>query len=104
MKLSPLRKNIFLAAIAIAAFASTVALSGYVQRNRISMPESYADEDLDLQGKKLKGYALGSEGLISDWYWMRSLQYIGDKIENSTEDTVNIDDLRTLNPRLLYPL
>ena len=34
---------------------------------------------------------------------MRSLQYIGDKLVSSTED-VRLDDLRYLNPRLLYPM
>jgi tetratricopeptide (TPR) repeat protein len=104
MNLSSFRQNLLLAAIATLAFASTVALSGYVGQSRISMPESYADEDLDLQGKKLKGFALGAEGLIADWYWMRSLQYIGNKIENAKEDTINLENLQTLNPRLLYPL
>jgi tetratricopeptide (TPR) repeat protein len=104
MKLSPLWQNLILASLAIVVFASAIALSGYIQQNRVSMPESYADEDLDLQGKKLKGFTLGFEGLMADWYWMRSLQYIGDKIENSREGTVNLDNLRSLNPRLLYPL
>jgi tetratricopeptide (TPR) repeat protein len=44
------------------------------------------------------------EGLMADWYWMRSLQYIGDKILKRKSDALNIDDLRDLNPRLLYPL
>ncbi len=44
------------------------------------LPENYADEDLTLQGAKLKGFSLGFEGLIADWYWMKSLQYLGDKV------------------------
>jgi hypothetical protein len=54
-------------------------LSRFVEANRPALPENYADEDLALQGARLKGYALGFEGLIADWYWMKSLQYIGDK-------------------------
>jgi tetratricopeptide (TPR) repeat protein len=104
MKISPLWRNLILGAVAVTAFGSTIALSEYIRQYRVSVPESYADEDLDLQGKKLKGFALGFEGLIADWYWMRSLQYIGDKIENSKEETINLDNLQTLNPRLLYPL
>jgi tetratricopeptide (TPR) repeat protein len=34
---------------------------------------------------------------------MRSLQYVGDKLVNSKSDVINIEDLRDLNPRLLYP-
>jgi tetratricopeptide (TPR) repeat protein len=104
MKSSISSHSLVLAIVAVAAFASVVTLSKYVERNRISVPESYSDEDLDLQGKKLKGFGLGFEGLIADWYWMRSLQYIGNKIEKSDTETINLDNLRTLNPRLLYPL
>ncbi len=68
------------------------------------MPEGFEDEDLALQGAKLKGYALGFEGLIADWYWMRSLQYIENKVVKSPDETLNIENLTALNPRLLYPL
>jgi tetratricopeptide (TPR) repeat protein len=95
--------GILLVAMA-AAFAAAISLGGYVEKHRVSLPESYADEDLDLQGRRLKGFALGFEGLLADWYWMRSLQYIGDKIVKSDQEVVSLDDLRPLNPRLLYPL
>ncbi|HEY2866333.1 MAG TPA: tetratricopeptide repeat protein [Pyrinomonadaceae bacterium] len=97
-------RNLALLAFTILAFVGTIALSDHIRSNRITVPESYSDEDLDLQGKRLKGYSLGAEGLIADWYWMRSLQYVGDKIVNAKEETINIDDLNSLNPRLLYPL
>jgi tetratricopeptide (TPR) repeat protein len=35
---------------------------------------------------------------------MRSLQYVGDKVIKSDEEVINLDNLRSLNPRLLYPL
>jgi|GEM_PF-6848412 len=89
---------------AMIAFIGTAVLSDHIQSHRITVPESYSDEDLDLQGKRLKGYSLGAEGLLADWYWMRSLQYVGDKIVRSTDTTINLDDLNSLNPRLLYPL
>lgn len=97
--------NFFLSLIAVAAGLIVVAmLSGYVNANRISMPESYADADLAVQGKRLKGWSLGAEGLISDWYWMWSLQYIGGKIVASRDEEINLEDLRSLNPKLLHPL
>ena len=97
-------RNLTVFAFVIAAFAGTVVLSDHIQSQRITVPESYSDEDLDLQGKRLKGYALGADGLLADWYWIRSLQYVGDKIVNSKDENINIDDLNSLNPRLLYPL
>lgn len=85
------------------ALAAVFALSGFLEKNRPQLPKSYEDSDLSMQGKRLKGYALGSEGLIADWYWILSLQYIGKKIVENQDTDINIDDLRSLNPRLLYP-
>ena len=100
-----MKKNAIIAAFVIVfGFAGVFLLSSYLEHNRITVSESYDDEDLAVQGKKLKGYALGAEGLIADWYWMRSLQYIGGKLLKRGIENVNIDDLTGLNPRLLYPL
>jgi tetratricopeptide (TPR) repeat protein len=68
------------------------------------MPETYMDEDLAFEGKRIKDFALGAEGLLADWYWMRSLQYIGDKLATSELEYIDLEDLKPLNPRLLYPL
>ncbi len=90
------------AVIIIAGFAAVIGLSGFLDRHRPELPSGYDDSDLSMNGSKLKGFALGFEGLMADWYWMRSLQYIGGKIVNSKAD-INLDDLRELNPRLLHP-
>jgi hypothetical protein len=42
-------------------------------------------------------------GLVADWYWMRSLQYLGGKIV-AEGDNFNFGDLGTLDLRLLPPL
>ncbi len=91
-------------AIIIFGFIAIFGLSNFLENNRLQLPESYTDQDLSLQGEKLKGWSLGFEGLLADWYWIRSLQYIGDKVSKSDVQTINIDDLRFLNPKLLYPM
>lgn len=94
----------FVFALFIAAgFTGVFGLSNYLERNRVSLPETYEDEDLSLQGKRLKGFALGAEGLMADWYWMQSLQYLGGKLVRRQTEFVDLSDLRPLNPRLLYP-
>jgi tetratricopeptide (TPR) repeat protein len=98
-----LRKIVLPAAVIVAGFAAVVPLSGYITIVRPQLPEAYEDTDLSVQGSHLKGFALGMEGLLADVYYMRSLQYIGEKILKSKVETINIDDLRDLNPRLLYP-
>ncbi len=87
----------------IAVFGIIYTLSNFIENRRVNLPEGYADSDLELQGKRLKGYALGAEGLLADWYWILSLQYLGNKISKSNADVINVEDLRSLNPRLLYP-
>ena len=91
------------AAIIVAGLAAAFALSGFIERARPAVNEVAGDEDLIMQGAKLKGFSFGFEGLIADWYWMRSLQYIGDKILKHEGEEIDINDLRPLDPRLLYP-
>lgn len=78
-------------------------LTGYAERQRPPLPANYEDEDLVLRGTHLKGFVFGAEGLVADWYWMNSLQYMGKKISTVGLDQLNLEDLSSLNPRLLYP-
>jgi hypothetical protein len=89
-------------AIVVGGFILIYLLQDNIDRHRTAMPDEWVDEDLSIRGGKMNGFAFGAEGLLADWYWMRSLQYIGHKLDTATGD-VNIDDLRPLNPRLLYP-
>lgn len=99
------RVNTFITvAIVLIGFAAVYGLSDLIEARRITLPESYSDSDLSFQGKRLNHWALGSEGLLADWYWMWSLQYLGDKIVKTDQKNLNLDDLSALNPRLLYPL
>lgn len=89
--------------IIIIGYLAIFGMSKYLDDSRPPLPEGYADQDLALQGARLKGYALGFEGLIADWYWMQSLQYVGNKILDNPDAKISLDDLNALNPRLLYP-
>ena len=60
------------------------------------------DEKLYLDGKTARRISLSFNGLAADWYWMRSLQYVGRKIINDRD--AQIDDLAALNLKLLAPL
>lgn len=96
-------KQIFSALWLVAAgFVLVFVLSNFLEKNRPALPPGFEDSDLAVQGARLKGFALGFEGLAADWYWMQSLQYIGGKLIK-TEGPINLDNLRPLNPRLLYP-
>lgn len=96
-------KIITAAAIIVFGFAAIFALSRFIEANRPPLPAGFEDSDLALQGAKLKNYSLGFNGLLADLYWMQALQYIGNKALQSKEK-VDMENLRPLNPRLLYPL
>ncbi len=96
------KQTLLSAVLIVGGLAAVYVLSGFLEHHRPALPDNYADQDLSLQGAKLKGYALGFEGLLADWYWMNSLQYLGDKVIKSQE-SFSLDDLNSLNPRLLYP-
>ena len=91
-----------LAVIAV-GFVAVFFLSDYLEKIKPELSENYADEDLAVQGARLKGFSLGFEGLIADWYWMQSLHYLGDKIISNPKAKISLDNLTALNPRLLYP-
>jgi hypothetical protein len=55
--------------------------------------------------------ALGFNGLLADWYWLRALQYIGRKIEEQTpaqgaaaEGEASLDRIRAVDPAVLTRL
>jgi len=60
------------------------------------------DESLYVSGKTARRISLGFNGLAADWYWMRSLQYVGKKLINDND--VPLDNLGLLNLKLLAPL
>lgn len=96
-------KNLLPALVAIAlGFTATTALDAYLKNVKPDLPADYIDADPTVDVSKMRGFTLGMDGLIADWYWMRSLQYLGGKI-STKEGFINIDDLREFNIRLLYP-
>ncbi|MDH3494933.1 MAG: hypothetical protein OEM82_15365, partial [Acidobacteriota bacterium] len=97
------RIEVLLAAGIVAGLVAVFLLSGFLETRRAGIEFQGDEDDLSLQGERLKGYALGFEGLLADWYWVRSLQYIGNKIHNAKDQQINIENLRPLDPKLLYP-
>jgi len=83
--------------------ASVVGLSRWLDSHRPPTDSKLDEEQLYLTGTMAKRISLGFNGLAADWYWMRSLQYVGRKIID-VPDNVPIDNLAQLNLKLLAPL
>src|ERR1044072_5595912 len=96
-------KSVSLAVVIAIGLITTVALARFVDARRSPVDVSANDESLYLNAKTAKRISLGFNGLAADWYWMRSLQYVGRKILEQ-KDEVALDDLSQLDLKLLAPL
>jgi len=96
-------RTLRLAAIILAGIISIVFLSRWIDAHRPATPSSREEEGLYLSGNAVRRLSLAFNGLAADWYWMRSLQYVGKKILSSPDDVV-MDDLSKLNLKNLAPL
>jgi tetratricopeptide (TPR) repeat protein len=83
--------------------ATVVGLSRLIDSRRPAIDAQVEEDQLYVNGKTVKRISLGFNGLAADWYWMRSLQYVGRKVLNSPRD-IQLDDLGPLNVKLLAPL
>lgn len=79
-----------------------VLLSRWLDERRPA-PDNAAAEQLYLNAETAKRISPGFNALLSDWYWLRSLQYVGRKIIDS-HAAVQLDNLGALNLKLLAPL
>lgn len=102
---SALIKNLLLPiSMILFGFIGVFVFGGYIEENRLPIPAGYEDEDLVFSGAAFKNFSLGLNGLIADWYWMQSLQYLGGKFAQKPDIPINVNDLRGFEPKLLYPL
>jgi len=96
-------KSITLGLIVVVGLASAALLIRWTDTLRPPVDPNAIDEGLYLNDKTARRISLGFNGLAADWYWMRSLQYVGTKIGNHHGD-IRLDDLSNLNLKLLVPL
>lgn len=99
----PRTKTISLGLVILVGMVCATLLVQWIDTLRPPPDPNVADESLYLNGKTARRMSLGFNGLAADWYWMRSLQYVGKKVLNMPAD-VPIDNLGQLNMKLLAPL
>lgn len=96
-------KTAGLVIVIVAGVLAAVSLSRWLDGHRAPLNADIPDESLYLNGKTARRMSLAFNGLAADWYWMRSLQYVGKKIIN-LPDNVELDNLGQLNLKTLAPL
>ncbi len=87
----------------LAGLLSVIGLSRWLDAHRPPKDPKFEEEQLYLNGATARRVSLGFNGLAADWYWMRSLQYVGGKVIDAREN-IQIDSLGPLNLKLLAPL
>jgi len=87
----------------VIGLAGVVGVSRLIDSQRYVSKATTNEEHLYLNGPTVKRASLGFNGLVADWYWMRSLQYVGRKVLASGQG-LQLDNLGTLNLKLLAPL
>src|SRR6476660_5415990 len=102
MKTDSIKTN-GLVLLIIAGLIAAISVSRWIDAHRGPLNAGADDESLYLNGKTARRISLAFNGLAADWYWMRSLQYVGGKIVNMRENVV-FDNLEQLNLKLLPSL
>ncbi|MFN2499967.1 MAG: tetratricopeptide repeat protein [Pyrinomonadaceae bacterium] len=83
--------------------AAVVGLSRWIDSHKHPIDVAVEEEQLYLNGTTVRRLSLGFNGLAADWYWIRSLQYVGGKFLNAQQQ-IRLDDMSPLNLKLLAPL
>lgn len=88
--------------IIVFGMGCVVLLSRWLDGQRPA-PDKFSEEQLFPNAETAKRISPAFNGLMADWYWLRSLQYVGRKIINS-HHSIQLDNLSSLNLKLLAPL
>jgi tetratricopeptide (TPR) repeat protein len=97
------RTTIILSLVILVGLLVTVLIARTIDAKRPPADPNAVDEGLYLNGKTARTVSLGFNGLAADWYWMRSLQYVGGKVVRAPENFVP-GNLEQLNLKLLPSL
>ena len=95
--------SLALGAVVLCGLAAAALLTRWADARRPAPSAWAVSEDLYLKPRTLKRLSLGFNGLVADWYWMRTLQYVGRKVLAHGRP-VQLDDLSPLGLKALEPL
>ncbi|MBV8856930.1 MAG: hypothetical protein JOZ02_08380 [Acidobacteria bacterium] len=96
-------RDVLLVLVAAAGLAASFGLARWLDARRPADDPFASYEELYLKPETARRMSLAFNGLAADWYWLRSLQYVGRKVGAYGGD-FSLDDMRALNIRNLGPL
>ena len=96
-------RDALLALLVVAGLAASFGLTRWLDARRAVEDPFASYEELYVKPETARRLSLSFNGLAADWYWLRSLQYVGRKaLAHKGEFT--LDDLRPLGLRNLGAL
>ena len=102
-----MKRDYFLVLTIVVGLLAAALVTRWNDEHRRDLNAQFAEEELYLNGPAMKRLTLAFNGVAADWYWLRSLQYVGRKIVNY-EDThagkFDLNSLSSLDLRLLPSL
>jgi tetratricopeptide (TPR) repeat protein len=96
-------RDALLAVLVAAGLAASFGLARWLDARRPAEDPFASYEELYLKPETARRLSLAFNGLAADWYWLRSLQYVGRKV-GAYQGAFAIDDMRALNIRNLGAL
>ncbi len=102
-----MKKSVLLIVQIVIGLAMAIGLIRLMDARQASTAAQFAEDPLYVKAATAKRMSLAFNGLAADWYWMRSLQYVGRKIVNFEEThdaNVNFSSISDLDLRLLPSL
>ncbi|HEX8118340.1 MAG TPA: hypothetical protein VF521_13775 [Pyrinomonadaceae bacterium] len=96
-------RDAVLALLVVAGLAAAFGLARWLDARRPAEDQFASYEELYLKPGTARRLSLAFNGLAADWYWLRSLQYVGRKVD-AFKGAFTLDDMRALNIRNLGPL
>ena len=102
-----MKRDALLVLTIIVGLAAAALIARWSDAHRVDISAQFAEEQLYLGGSTAKRASLAFNGLAADWYWMRSLQYVGRKLinyEDTHSDQFQLTSLNMLDLRLLPSL
>lgn len=97
------RRALALAFVIVAGLCCSALLTSWLERQRRPSAARVERDALYVSPEAARRMSLSFNGLVADWYWMRSLQYVGRKVV-AHEGDLNLDDLSPLGLRQLSVL
>lgn len=102
-----MKRDYLLILVIVAGLSATALLTRLKDAHHTDASAQFAEEPLYLNGPAMKRITLAFNGVAADYYWIRSLQYVGRKIvnfEDSHAGDFNLNDLSVLDLRTLPSL